>query len=83
MFLVPGSFSSKVNSKCDAKCYNDMITYDIGQFVDWAKSDSRVWGVVPWTWGSCTTCTGSKDEIGTVALPKLQSAWTVAFDELG
>ena len=82
VFLVPGSFSSNVNSKCNADCYIDMITEDIKKYVEWAQSDDKVSGVFPWTWGSCPGCTNTKDEIGTEKLPQLQSAWTSAFGKL-
>jgi hypothetical protein len=81
VFLIPGSFSSKVNKNCNEDCYNEMLAYDIGQFADWAKEDSKVLGVVPWTWGSCSECTKDKDEIGTENLPKLQSALADSFSK--
>ena len=86
VFLVPGSFSSKLNKKCDADCYKDMIINDIEDYTSWALSDPKVWGVVPWTWASCGAACGGPhfmDEIGTVALKDVQSAWTTAFDKLG
>ena len=81
VFLVPGSFSSKVNKDCNADCYHEMLAYDIGQFADWAKEDSKVLGVFAWTWGSCSECTKERDEIGTENLPKLQSVWADAFSK--
>jgi hypothetical protein len=88
--LVPGSFGSDVNHfpngtyVCDRSCYVDMCTADARDFAAWASSDDRVAAVMPWNWGGCAMCNGSRwtpghtccmDEVGTRELPALRDLW--------
>eukprot|EP01062_Namystynia_karyoxenos_P023764 TRINITY_DN19209_c0_g1_i1.p1 TRINITY_DN19209_c0_g1~~TRINITY_DN19209_c0_g1_i1.p1 ORF type:complete len:311 (+),score=70.04 TRINITY_DN19209_c0_g1_i1:96-1028(+) len=90
VMLVPGSFGSNVNHYpngtyvCNQSCYDTMCAHDAGDFYDWAKTDGRVAAIMPWNWGGCAGCNGSRwtpphtccmDEIGTKDQPKARAAW--------
>jgi len=64
--LIPGSFGSEVNPKCNMACYDEMISYDALQYYEWADSDPKIVGIAPWIWNNCgEPCKKYKDEIGT------------------
>ena len=89
--LVPGSFGSDVNHfpngtyVCNRSCYDVMCRVDAYDYLSWAKADTRVAAVMPWNWGGCPTCNGSRwtpshtccmDEIGTANMPVARAAWS-------
>ena len=91
VMLVPGSFGSNVNHYpngtyvCNKTCYDDMCARDAVDFFSWANADRRVAAVMPWNWGGCATCNGSRwtpphtccmDEIGTKDQPRSRAAWS-------
>ena len=91
VMLVPGSFGSNVNHYpngtyvCNKTCYDDMCARDAVDFFSWASTDERVAAVMPWNWGGCATCNGSRwtphnhccmDEIGTKDQARTRSAWS-------
>lgn len=90
VLLVPGAFGSDVNHYpngtyvCDRECYDRMCAQDAADFVAWAQEDERVVGIMPWNWGGCPTCNGSRwtpahtccmDEIGLKDQPLARAAW--------
>ena len=86
--LVPGSFGSHVNHNCNKSCYDIMISHDAVDFAEWAVTDPRIAAVMPWNWGGCKTCNGSRwtpphtccmDEIGTVDMTLSRHAWAHLF----
>ena len=83
--LVPGSFGSDANRYpngtyvCDRTCYDTMIAHDAIDYAAWAEKDDRVAAVMPWNWGGCAGCKGSRDEIGTQNMPLSRGAWNALF----
>ena len=93
--LVPGSFGSNVNHYpngtyvCDVGCYDQMISHDAADFAAWAnEAGSRVVAILPWNWGGCASCNGSRwtpphtccmDELGTDVMPMAAAAWQALF----
>lgn len=77
--FVPGSFSSKVNEKCNAICYREMISIDAAAYFRWAANDpERVAAIVPWHWDGCESnqdCVVHRDEVGTGELPAVAAVW--------
>ena len=64
--LVPGAFGSDVNHfpngtyVCDRQCYDQAGVADAADFERWAMADARLAAVLPWNWGGCTGCNGSR-----------------------
>lgn len=78
VLLVPASFSSKLNSKCDGSCYDELVTHDAKDYAAWAKTDSRIAAIIPWHWDGCEDnegCRKALDEIGTESLPHVIDEW--------
>ena len=49
--LIPGAGHPKDHHKmCDDQCTAKVELQDAKDFVDWAKSDSRIVGVMPYSW---------------------------------
>jgi len=75
--VVPGSFGSNVNSRCDQACYDRMCAADAVDFAAWAGNDTRIIGIQPWNWGGCPPCAACcKDELGTNVQPLATAAWS-------
>ena len=77
--FVPGSFSSKVNAKCNATCYADMVAIDAAAYFQIAKEEpANVAAILPWHWDGCESnedCLVHLDEVGTAELPTVIAAW--------
>jgi hypothetical protein len=77
--FVPGSFSSTVNTECDAACYRKMVEIDATAYFRLAAAEpERVAAIVPWHWDGCETnpdCLVHLDEVGTVDLPTVAAVW--------
>ena len=84
--LVPGSFATRhYPLQCadnDATCYAHDLGFGdaksakiAGEMEAWAAADKRVAAIVPWNWLGCTGCNTTKDEVGTVGLPRAVAAW--------
>jgi hypothetical protein len=74
--LVPGSYGSNLNKKCDKDCYDRMCAHDAVDFYSWAVSDRRIVAMTPWNWGGCGgPCEVPMDEIGTQDMPLAAAAW--------
>ena len=43
--------------------------------VAWAAEEPRIAAIVPWNWLGCSGCNETKDEVGTVDLPRATAAW--------
>lgn len=76
--LIPGSFGSEHNTKCDMSCYDKMISYDAEKYYSWAEAENKIVGIMPWNWNGCGSgCIEAKCEIGTTdaRMVASQAAW--------
>ncbi len=69
---------------CNASCYDVMCAADAADFLAWGLADARVVAIMPWNWGGCPSCNGSRwtpphtccmDELGTDVQPESRAAW--------
>jgi hypothetical protein len=83
---VPRSFATRhYPLQCadnDLACYaHDLAFGDgystkvAGEMAQWAAVDKRIAAIVPWNWLGCAGCNTTKDEVGTVELPRTAAAW--------
>jgi hypothetical protein len=76
--IVPGTFGSRDFRACDGTCFDAMMEADALQFFEWAQSDVRVEGFVPWHFFNASS-TGAPSAVpcmvGLEGLPRTLETW--------
>eukprot|EP00976_Prorocentrum_cordatum_P043764 885317-Prorocentrum_minimum.AAC.1 len=74
--LVPGGFASKYNSKkCNFNCYEEFMTRDALDYLDWAIEDGRIAAIIPYHWHYCPGCKSTRNEIGVQGMNLTRAMW--------
>lgn len=77
VFVVPGSFGSRVDPKKSLSDFSKEMIADAHAYHQWALEDPMVYGIVPWHWEARKVGqTSAYKEVGTSEMPALIKAWT-------
>jgi hypothetical protein len=77
VFVVPGSFGSRVDPKKTLAEFSAEMVADAHTFHQWALGDPMLYGIAPWHWEARKVGqTSAYKEVGTSEMPALVAAWS-------